>query len=170
MIRMKRIFLALTLILTGLARAEISPMILDVDATQAPQHILHAHLKIPAAPGKLTLVYPKWIPGEHGPTGPIAGLTGIKMSAGDKVLDWRRDEVDMYAFHIDVPAAASIVDVWLDFLIAPGNLSSGNSATEKIADINWNQVLLYPQGVSPAQIKVATTLHLPPEWKFGTAL
>ena len=50
------------------------PITLNVDAREAPLRIFHARLVIPAAPGPLTLVYPKWIPGEHGPTGPITDL------------------------------------------------------------------------------------------------
>ncbi|MGH9725801.1 MAG: M61 family peptidase, partial [Candidatus Acidiferrales bacterium] len=68
---------------------------LTVDATGAPRKIIRAHLVIPASPGPLTLVYPKWLPGEHSPNGPINGLAGIKFTAGGVTLPWRRDLVDM---------------------------------------------------------------------------
>ncbi len=32
---------------------------------------------MPVEPGPLTLLYPKYLPGEHGPTGPIADLAGL---------------------------------------------------------------------------------------------
>ena len=74
-----------------------------VDATQAPQKILHAKETIPVHAGALTLYYPEWIPGEHAPDGPIANLAGLKFSAGGKEIPWRRDLVDMFAFHLDFP-------------------------------------------------------------------
>src|SRR5258705_4759719 len=71
---------------------------LSVDASDAPRKLIHAQLKIPASPGTLTLYYPKWIPGEHGPTGPIQDLTGLKFAASGKALKWRRDLLDGWTF------------------------------------------------------------------------
>src|SRR5207247_10216660 len=88
-----------------------APMTLRVDATEAPRKIYHAELNIPAAPGPLTLFYPKWIPGEHAPTGPITDLSGLHFSAGGETLVWKRDSVELFAFHITVPQGASSVDV-----------------------------------------------------------
>ncbi len=106
----------LALILCAVRLAGQTPMTVEVDARDAPRRILHARLRIPAAAGPLTLLYPEWLPGEHGPTGPIADLAGLRFSAGGKTLVWKRDPVDMYAFHLDVPAGASGVEVALDFL------------------------------------------------------
>src|SRR5262249_42696064 len=77
-----------------------------VDLREAPRRIFHALLVIPATPGPLTLVYPQWIPGEHAPGGPLADLAGLKFSAAGKPRAWRRDNVDIYAFHLEVPAGA----------------------------------------------------------------
>ena len=165
--------LALGVFLSGLsAVGQGAPISLRVDATDAPRKILHARLSIPAQPGKLTLVYPKWIPGEHGPNGPITDLAGLRMSAGGKTLDWRRDPDDMFAFDLDVPAGVAAVEVALDFLLPPsaGGFSSGASATAQLVDLSWNQVLLYPKGTKAAEIQFAATLRLPEGWKFGTAL
>src|SRR6185437_12996511 len=111
--------LSLAVALTGLAtlpaRAQEATT-LRVDARDISQRIVHATLHIPAKPGPLTLVYPKWIPGEHGPTGPITDLAGLKMSADGKSIAWRRDAEDNYAFNLDVPRGADAVDVSLDFL------------------------------------------------------
>src|SRR5436309_4973034 len=119
---------------------------ISLDATEAPRKIFHAHLTIPASPGTLTLYYPKWIPGEHGPTGPIADLAGLKFSAAGKTLPWSRDAVDMYLFRLEVPAGARAVDISLDYLspAEAGGFSSGSSATSNLALVSWNQVLLYP--------------------------
>src|SRR5258708_10833302 len=89
---------------------------LSVDAAEAPRKIFHARMTMPVSPGPLTLVYPKWIPGEHGPTGPIINLAGLKFMAGGKTTPWRRDDVDMYAFHLEIPAGAKELEVALDFL------------------------------------------------------
>ena len=145
---------------------------ISVDATDAPRKILHAKLTVPARPGPLTLLYPKWIPGEHGPTGPIINLAGLKLWAGGKPITWQRDSVNMYAFRCVVPAGASAVDVELDFLspASTDGFSGGASATAQLADISWNQLLLYPQGPTSDSLTYAARLRLPPGWKYGTAL
>ena len=145
---------------------------LEVDAREAPRKILHAKLVIPAAPGPLTLLYPKWLPGEHGPTGPIADLAGLKITAAGRAVPWTRDPVEMYAFHCDVPAGASSVEVALDYL-APASssgFSSAASATTQLAVISWNQVLVYPKGASSDAIRFSPSLRLPAGWSHATSL
>src|ERR1700686_5203845 len=112
---MKRFAFALLLLLPALALFA-APITLRVDATNVASNVYHAHLTMPASPGPMTLYYPKWIPGEHGPTGPINGLTGLKIAANGKSVPWLRDGVEMFAFHVDVPAGASALDVDLDYI------------------------------------------------------
>src|SRR4029077_4044981 len=88
---------------------------LSLDASEAPRKIIHAQLRIPAKPGTLTLYYPKWIPGEHGPTGPITDLVGLKFTAGGKALPWRRDLLDGFTFHVEVPAGEKEVTANFDY-------------------------------------------------------
>ncbi len=144
-----------------------------VDATSAPRKIFHAKLKIPASAGDLTLYYPKWIPGEHAPDGPIVDLAGLKFTAGVKTLKWRRDLLDGFTLHVEVPAGETEVNAELDFL-SPATFetgfSAGSSATEKMAVISWNQVLLYPKGYKSDDLTYVATLKLPANWKFGTPL
>ena len=149
-----------------------APILLDVDATDAPRNLLHARLHIPAMPGKLTLFYPKWIPGEHMPSGPVNDVAGLVFTANGKTLAWQRDAEDMFAFHLDVPAGANAVDVSLDFLLAPGGgaYSSGSSSTARLLDLSWNQVLLYPQTAESLKTPFVATLQLPAGWQYGTAL
>jgi len=143
----------------------------SVDLSDAPRNIYHTRLTIPAKPGPLTLVYPKWIPGNHRPAGPIANVTGIKMEAAGQALAWQRDSVDMYAFHVDVPAGATEVQVSLDTITNDGSAgASGPSATANTLDLNWNQVVLYPQGASSDEVQVNPSIQLPAGWKFATAL
>src|SRR6202051_1130329 len=120
MLRRSRFGLAVVAALISfVAGAFAAPITLRVDATEAPRKIYHAQLTIPASPGPLTLFYPKWIPGEHGPTGPITDLAGLKITAAGQEIPWQRDEVDMYAFHCKVPEGANTVEVALNFL-SPG--------------------------------------------------
>ncbi|HJY85504.1 MAG TPA: hypothetical protein VKE24_01590 [Candidatus Acidoferrales bacterium] len=143
-----------------------------VDLREAPRRIFHALLVIPATPGPLTLVYPQWIPGEHAPGGPLADLAGLKFSAAGKPRAWRRDNVDIYAFHLEVPAGADSVKVTLDFLSPThtGAFSASPAATAQLAVLNWNLVLLYPQGRKSDDVTFQASLRLPAGWKFGTAL
>jgi predicted metalloprotease with PDZ domain len=144
-----------------------------VDATSAPRKIFHAKLKIPASAGDLTLYYPKWIPGEHAPDGPVIDLAGLKFFAGGKTLKWRRDLLDGFTIHVEVPAGENEVNAELDFLSPAtfeSGFSAGSSATDKMAVISWNQVLLYPKGWKSDDLIYVATLKLPADWKYGTAL
>ncbi|WP_394841104.1 M61 family peptidase [Pendulispora brunnea] len=145
---------------------------LAVDARDAPRKMVHAKLTVPANPGPLTLLYPKWIPGEHGPTGPIVNLTGLRFSAGGKPIPWERDPADMYVFHCTVPAGAQAVEIEIDALsaVTAGQFTAGPSMTSQLADVSWNHVVLYPKGVSPDALTYRPSLRLPRGWKYATAL
>ena len=99
------------------------PIELAVDATDAPRGVFHSRLVIPAAPGELTLAYPKWVQGEHAPSGPIMQVAGFTVSAGGKVLAWRRDPLEMFLVRVEVPAGAREVEVSLDYLSPPEDIS-----------------------------------------------
>ena len=144
-----------------------------VDATSAPRKIFHAKLRIPATAGDFTLYYPKWIPGEHAPDGPVIDLAGLKFTASGKTLKWRRDLLDGFTLHVDVPTGATEVEAELDFLSPAtfeGGFSAGSSATDKMAVISWNQVLLYPKGWKSDDLTYIASLKLPAGWKYGTPL
>src|SRR5215472_16835757 len=113
-----------------------------VDATHAPEKILRAQLQIPVVAGETTLVYPKWIPGEHGPTGPIVDLTGIEFFANGQRLPWRRDLREMYTFHLTVPPGAATLDARLNLVLPapPEGFTSGASATAQLDVVSWNQL------------------------------
>ena len=159
-------------LLSAFSSAQNAEMKLHVDITDAPRHILHASMNIPAKPGPMTLLYPEWIPGEHGPTGPIVDLVGLKISTSGKSIPWKRDDVNMYAFHVTVPAGVTALDVVCDFISPPdtAGFTSGASSTTELAVLNWNQVLLYPEGGSSDQIRLQASLKVPNGWKYGTAL
>ncbi|MGA7171758.1 MAG: M61 family peptidase [Candidatus Sulfotelmatobacter sp.] len=144
---------------------------LHVDLTDAPRNIYHARLTIPTKPGAMTLVFPKWIPGNHRPSGPIAGLTGIRMEALGKPVAWQRDDIDMYAFHVAVPNTAQELVVSLDAITSNDSAGGGGpAASSNLLDLNWNAVVLYPQGAVSDQVEFLPSVTLPAGWKFGTAL
>src|SRR5215203_474902 len=168
--RQSLLLLLLVLLLPSILHSQTIE--LSLDARDVARKLLHAKMRIPASPGSLTLVYPKWLPGEHGPTGPITDLVGLQVSAGGKPVAWHRDPVDMYAFHVDVPAGAEAVEVAFDFLSpsTPRGFSSAASATPHLALLTWNQVLLYPQGARSDEVMFKPSLRLPAGWKYGTSM
>lgn len=158
-------------IVSGFAQTS-RPIAISVDLSDAPRKFLRAHLTIPVQPGPLTLVYPQWIPGEHGPTGPVDNFTGLVFHANGQTLLWQRDSVDMFAFHLNVPAGVHTLDAQADFLAtaAPSGFSAGASTSANLAMLSWNEFVLYPAGVASAQVMTEPSLKLPDGWKFATAL
>jgi predicted metalloprotease with PDZ domain len=168
------LFLLIAFVSPLFAASGPSPHItIALDATDAPRKIFHARLTVPAKPGTLTLYYPKWIPGEHGPTGPVQDLAGLKFSANGQALAWRRDLLDGWTFHVEVPAGVSSIEASLDFISPAGSegiYTGGATATDKMAIVSWNDMVLYPEGWSSDDLTYSASLRLPPEWKFGTSL
>src|SRR6476469_3319922 len=163
--RLSLYFYALLFALSFVASTSGQTISLHVDATEASRNILRSTLKIPVKPGPLTLFFPKWIPGEHTPTGPINDVVGLKLSAGGKLIPWRRDDVEMFAFHCQIPEGVSELDVSFDDVSQPESTMSA-----KLARIKWNRVLMYPEGVNSDSIHVRTSLTVPSGWKYATAL
>jgi predicted metalloprotease with PDZ domain len=159
------LFLAAVLCVTASVAFAAETISLTVDATKTPEKILRSHEVIPVKPGPLTIYYPKWIPGEHGPNGPISSVTGLKFKGNGKVIPWVRDTLDVFTFHLDIPAGVSELNADFDF-IEP----DGNSATDKLTVIEWNDVVLYPAGVLAQDLSYETKLILPDGWKYGTPL
>ncbi len=153
--------------------AQSAPITLAVDLTDAPRRILHAVETIPAHPGPLTLVYPKWIPGEHAPDGPIENQAGfaITTQSGERVR-WERDPLDMFTYHLTVPAGATALSVKMDFLAtaAAAGFSAGASTSANLALLSWNELLVYPAGMKSADVMVAPAVSIPAGWHLGTAL
>ncbi len=149
-----------------------APITVAVDASAATEKIFRAHLIMPVAPGSLTLYYPKWIPGEHMPDGPNVQLTGLKFTANGQAIPWTRDSLEMYAFHLQVPAGVTTIEADLEYL-SPAEqegFSGGASATAKMAVVSWNQLVLYPKGFAATDLTYKASLKLPAGWKFGTPL
>ncbi|MEO9079642.1 MAG: M61 family peptidase [Rhodanobacter sp.] len=168
-----RTFLAsCSLVMAGLfslpAMAEFAkgPIDLAVTVTAPQQHIYRVTEKIPVTPGPLTLYYPKWIPGEHAPRGPIANLAGLFFHADGHAISWQRDPVDMYTFHVVVPKGVHALTVNFDLLPSSNDIS----LTPRLMVLEWNEVALYPAGLPTAEIEFHPSLTLPSGWRYGTAL
>ena len=144
---------------------------LNVDATDLDRHIFRITETIPVAgAGPLTLLYPKWIPGDHGPTGPLPALAGLTISAGGKPVAWQRDVVEMAAFHLTVPDGATDLRIEFQYLSPPEEDEGRVVMTPNMLDVQWNPEVLYPAGYYSRGIVLHPTLKLPEGWKFGTPL
>lgn len=144
-----------------------NPMTITLDARKAPLGRAYAHMTIPVAPGRFTIDYPEWIPGEHGPTGPLSDISELRVSAGGKPLRWQRDQVDMYAFHLNVPPGVSTINVDFTVLL---NASGDTMATRKIMIGNWNRYVFYQRNIDNTQYFVRAAMIMPPGWDFASAL
>ncbi|SFW75815.1 Predicted metalloprotease, contains C-terminal PDZ domain [Luteibacter sp. UNCMF366Tsu5.1] len=141
-----------------------------VDATDLDHRIFRVKETIPAQPGPLTLLFPEWIPGHHSPSGPIDQFAGLVVKAGGQRVEWTRDEYNVYAFHVNVPAGASSVDVEFQTLTPQDSRQGRIVMTPDIVNVQWNQVSLYPAGYRADRIQVEASVKLPTGFQFGTAL
>lgn len=138
---------------------------LDVDASEANRNIVHVKETLDVRGGDIDLFYPKWIPGEHSPTGTINDVVNFYVTADGKPVEWRRDDVEMFAFHVTVPAGVRQIQVTFDDASQPGTVDTAN-----LARIKWNRLLVYPRGVNSDNITVTASMTVPSGWQYATAL
>ena len=143
---------------------------LQVDATDLDRRIFRVKETLPVRPGPLTLYYPRWLPGNHAPTGAVGQLAGLKISAAGAPLAWARDPLDVHAFRLDVPAGVSTLELEFQQLSPVNNDRGRVVVTPEMLNVQWNAVLLYPGGYDDSRIAVKPALRLPAGWKFATAL
>jgi predicted metalloprotease with PDZ domain len=145
-------------------------IVLDVDATDLSQQVFRMRMRMPVKPGPLTLLYPQWIPANHGPSGAITQLAGLKFTANGKPVQWTRDPVQVFAFHLTVPEGATQLDAEYQYL-SPLDTSQGRiTMTDDILGVQWQSVVLYPAGHVARRVDVQANLKLPAGWQFGSAL
>jgi len=144
---------------------------LAVDATDVTRRILRVRQTIPVGgSGPLTLLFPEWLPGKHAPRGEIEKLAGLSFTADGKPLVWTRDPLDVYAFHLSVPAGTKAVVATFQFL-APTATNQGRIVmTDGLLNLQWQSVSLYPAGFYTRRIPILASVTLPPDWKAATAL
>ena len=141
---------------------------LMVDLTNVSDRILNVHESIPVKAGDMVLLYPQWLPGTHSPSNSIGNLAGLVLTANGKRVDWVRDRVNMWAFHVNVPRGTTTLDADFQYL-GPIDPRRGR-ISDKFADVTWNSVLLYPAGHFSRRITFSTSLKMPEGWKFASAL
>ncbi len=160
----------------ALSQEASSTIVLEVDATTISRKILSVHESFPVASTSehtVDLVYPKWIPGDHAPTGPIADLVNLRFTADGKTLSWARDPVDMYRFHIPVPPGTNLLVADFSLVgeyVAGNDFAPGNTSTPVQGDVNWDQLVLYPADAVADRVTVAASIKLPERWSYATAL
>jgi predicted metalloprotease with PDZ domain len=145
-------------------------LVLNVDATDLSQQIFRIHMTLPVKPGPLTLLYPQWLPANHGPNGPITQLAGLKFTAGGKTVEWTRDPVQVYAFHLTIPEGATTLEADYQYL-SPLDAGQGRiTMTDDILGVQWISTTLYPAGYVARGVNVQANLKLPAGWQYATAL
>ena len=148
---------------------------LTVDATDLDHHAFHVSESVPLPEpakggGEIVLLLPKWLPGNHAPTGPLANLAGLSFRADGKGLAWTRDPLEVYAFHVSLPAGVSSIEADFD-LLTPIDPKDGRVVMSPgMVDLQWSSVVLYPQGYYSHGVTIAPRLVLPSGWKYATAL
>ena len=144
---------------------------LNVDATDIDRHIFKVRETLPVRGGdQLVLLYPQWLPGNHSPSGRVDKLGGFIIRANGTRLEWKRDPVDVFAFHVAVPPAATALDVEFQYL-SPVEGNEGRVVmTPEMLNLQWNAVVLYPAGYFSRQIVFEAGVRLPDGWQFATAL
>ncbi|MGA1982339.1 MAG: M61 family peptidase [Acidobacteriaceae bacterium] len=148
----------------GLAQAPAgAPIQIAADLTEVGRKLYHAEVDLPVKAGPLTLITPQWIPGNHRPTGPVEDITGVVFTAAGKTLEWRRDDVNLYEFHLTIPQGVTSLHAHLDCIVTA-------RATTKLAVLEWEKLLLYPAGIPVREIAVQPSVVVPAGWGIGTAL
>jgi predicted metalloprotease with PDZ domain len=166
MYRSARAACAVLLLFAGAAfaaQAQKPPIRITADLTDAPRELYHAEIDLPVTPGPLTLITPQWIPGNHRPTGPVEEITGVVFTANGNTLAWRRDDVNLYEFHLTIPEGATTLHAHLDCIVT-------HRVSQKLAVLEWEKLLLYPADTPVKDIPIQPSLKVPAGWGIGTAL
>jgi predicted metalloprotease with PDZ domain len=155
----------LTIFLTASAsgQSQKPPIQITADLSDASRKLFHAEVDLPVTEGPLTVITPKWIPGDHRPTGPVDGITGVVFTANGQTLPWRRDDVDLYEFHVTIPAGVSTLHAHLDAIVL-------TNVSPKLAYLEWDKLMLYPANVPVRDIAIQPSVIVPAGWGIGTAL
>jgi predicted metalloprotease with PDZ domain len=143
--------------------ANATPIQITADLTEVGRKLYHAEVELPVKAGPLTLITPQWIPGNHRPNGPVQDITGVVFTANGQTLPWRRDDVNLYEFHLTVPKGVTSLHAHLDCIV-------NARATTKLAVLEWEKLLLYPAGIAGKEIAVQPSVTVPAGWGIGTAL
>jgi len=155
---------AATLLFTASALAQKTPIKITVDLSEAPRKLYHAEIDLTVTPGKVaTLLTPQWIPGNHAPTGEANAISGVVFTANGKTLTWRRDDVNLYQFNVEIPAGVTSVHAHLDAIVT-------SRTSKQMACLEWERLMLYPAHIPVKDIPIEPSVTVPAGWGLGTAL
>lgn len=148
---------------------------IDVDLTDLEQRVIRSTQRIPVTAGPITLLYPRWLPGNHAPTGPIESLAGLVIHAldarGERTrLPWRRHPLNSHAFEVDVPAETTALEIALQFVTALTAEHGRRVITPELLGLQWEKALLYPAGHYVSRIRMRPVIRLRPGWSYASAL
>jgi len=144
---------------------------LTVDASDVMRAIFKVHEHVPVSgAGDFVMLYPKWLPGNHSPTGQINKVAGFRATANGQELKWVRDDLDVYAFHIAVPQGVTAIDVDFQYVSPTASNQGRVVATPDLASIEWIANSMYPAGYYVRDIPVQASVIVPTGWKVATAL
>ncbi len=155
--------LAAASLFVAAAAAQKTPIKITVDLSEAPRKLYHAEIDVPVKAGPVTLVTPQWIPGNHAPSGEANAITGVIFTADGKTLAWRRDDVNLYEFHLEIPAGVTSVHAHLDAVVS-------SRASKQMACLEWERLMLYPAHIPVKEIAIEPSVTVPAGWGIGTAL
>ena len=153
----------LTALAATISSAQKLPIEITADLSDAPRKLMHAEIDFPVSAGPITLISPEWIPGHHMPSGPANAITGVVFTANGKPLEWRRDDVNLYEFHLTVPDGVSKLHAHIDSIVT-------RRVTQRLAALEWEALLLYPANVPVKNIPIQPSVKVPAGWGIGTAL
>jgi predicted metalloprotease with PDZ domain len=159
----KLLVLAAATVFAASAFAQKTPIKITVDLTEAPRKLYHAEIDVPVKAGPVTLITPEWIPGDHAPNGEANAITGVIFTADGKTLTWRRDDVNLYEFHLEIPAGVTSIHVHLDAIVT-------SRASKQMACLEWDRLMLYPAHIPVKEIAIEPSITVPAGWGIGTAL
>ena len=144
---------------------------LTVDASDVTRAIFKVHETVPVtSAGDLVLLYPKWLPGNHSPSGQINKVAGFRVSSNGQELKWVRDTLDVYAFHVAVPQGVNAIDVEFEYVSPTGEGQGRVVATPDLSSIEWIANSMYPAGYFVRDIPIQASVIVPTGWKVATAL
>ncbi|MFA4894432.1 M61 family metallopeptidase [Brevundimonas sp.] len=143
---------------------------IQADLTDLDHKVIRVRQTVPVSAGHLVLQYPKFIPGNHADTGPIQLISGLTVTGDGQRIEWLRDTVDPHAFHLDIPAGVSEIQVAFEWLTQPDNATWRVVMTPEMVNLQWEKALLYPAGYSHDRITFAPSVKLPEGWNYGVAL
>ena len=159
----RSIVVSCLLLVTAAVAAQAAPIVITADLSDAPRRLYHAEIDLPVTSGPITLTTPQWIPGNHRPNGAVEDITGVVFTAKGKTLPWRRDDVDLYQFHLTIPPGVTSLHAHLDCIVT-------SRVSQKLAVLEWEKLLLYPANTPVHDIAIQPSVTVPKGWGIGTAL